>query len=711
MDGVYATIGARLDYASFVPAPVPGIVRADLRKRDGTAYTVLKNPLGEDGAGTYLQLEPADAELFELMDGRRTTADILVEYLGRRGHFALDRLARLTAALAANGFFGEARVDVYRGLRQRKALRDPLARASLLLRKLIVWNIASWSNAERAVDLVYRWGGRLAFTPAGAAALLLLAVVGLVVWFREFTSPRHQLFTIEGSYLLGLAALVLLQVLSISVHEAGHALAIRHFGRRVRRLGLAMYYLFPCMYVDSTDMVLATRRQRIVVSLAGPLGGVSVGAACALVAASQPETVVGAIAFKAATLFVFQFVLNLLPILDLDGYHVLVDALDAPLLRQRALGFVRGGLPRKVRRRERWTPSEAGLAVYGLLAIVVSVLTLGFSVFIWDQRVAVLAGELLRGGPAGAIGFALLLLVFVGPLLVAVVGRVVGLGRTAVRVRAARTQRRRTEALLDRVRVLQRVPFLGGLPGPGLAAVGAQLAEEHADAGDVVMTAGEPGDRFYLVRHGELEVLSPDGVVIGTLKEGDGFGELALLDSRPRSATVRATTSAELWSLDRSHFNRWVRDRFEVAARIRSSAEERSALRALPFFRGLGPAELPRIAARLRTMRFVAGQPVFSAGDPGDRYYVIREGTAEVRLADGTPLRAIGPGEGFGELALLLGKPRTATVVATSALVVQALGRADFVALVRASGETVGQFRTRTAHYVGAGLGSAVAGD
>ncbi len=711
MDGVYAAIGARLDYSSLVPAPLSGIERADLRKRDGTAYTVLKNPRGEEGAGTYLQLEPADAELFELMDGRRTTADILVEYLGRRGHFALDRLARLTAALAANGFFGDPRVDVYRRLRQHKARHDPLVRASLLLRKLIVWNIASWSNAEPVVDLVYRAGGRLAFTRIGAVVLLLFAATGLVVWFREFTSPRHQLFTIQGSYLLGLAALVLLQVLSISVHEAGHALAIRHFKRRVRRLGLAIYYLFPCLYVDSTDMVLATRRQRIVVSLAGPLGGVSVGAGCALLAASQPDTLVGAIAFKAATLFVFQFVLNLLPILDLDGYHVLVDALDAPLLRQRALGFVRGGLPRKVRRRERWTPAEAGLAIYGVLAIVISLLTLGFSVLIWDQRVSALAEELLRGGPAGAIGFALLLLVFVGPILVAVAMRLLGLGRTAVRIRASRTQRRRSEALLDRVRILQRVPFLGGLPGPGLAAVGAQLADQHVEAGDVVMTAGEPGDRFYLVRQGELEVLSPEGTVIGTLKPGDGFGELALLDSRPRSATVRATTAVELWSLDRAHFNRWVRDRFEVAARIRASAQERNTLRSLPFFRGLGPAELPRIAARLRTMRFAAGQPVFNAGDPGDRYYVIREGTAEVRLANGTPLRRIGPGDGFGELALLLGKPRTATIVGITDLVVQALGRADFVALVRASGETVGQFRTRTAHYVGPGLGSAVAGE
>ncbi|MBI2774282.1 MAG: site-2 protease family protein [Chloroflexi bacterium] len=63
------------------------------------------------------------------------------------------------------------------------------------------------------------------------------------------------------------------RIRAISIHEAGHALAIRHFGRRVRKLGVAVYYLFPCMYVDATDMVMAPRYQRVIVAFAGPLAG------------------------------------------------------------------------------------------------------------------------------------------------------------------------------------------------------------------------------------------------------------------------------------------------------------------------------------------------------------------------------------------------------------------------------------------------------
>jgi len=113
MEGIWAVLRERLDYASFVPRLVPDIERAELRRRDGSTYYVLKNPRGERGAGLYVRLEPEDLRLVDLMDGVRTVQDILVAHLERQGTFALDRLARVTAVLGANGFFGEERAPVY----------------------------------------------------------------------------------------------------------------------------------------------------------------------------------------------------------------------------------------------------------------------------------------------------------------------------------------------------------------------------------------------------------------------------------------------------------------------------------------------------------------------------------------------------------------------------------------------------------------------
>ncbi len=702
-EGIWATLRDRLDYAASVPELVGDMVRVDLRNRDGTSYTVIKNPRADRGAGTYLRLEPADVEILELMDGQRSVQEILVEHLGRTGTFALDRLARLTAALRANGFFGEEPPPLYEKLRARRASRDPVLRSQTLLRRLVMWDIARWENAEGTVDLLYRLGGRFFFSPPGAVVASLLGAAGLWVWLGETASGKHDLVTFNGSYVLGILILVVLQVLSISLHEAGHALAIRHYGRRVRRLGVAVYYLFPCFYVDSTDMALAPRGQRIVVSLAGPLGGLVIAAACAFVAAASGHTLVGDLAYRAASLFVFQFVLNMLPILDLDGYHILVDALDAPMLRQRALAFVRSSAIRKVRRRERWSGREVGLAIFGGSAIATSLLVLLFSVWIWQTRVSVAAAELFSLGPGGVLILGAIVIVFVGPLLVAFVARGVGLARTTMRLYAARRKRAIERELSDRVALLGRVRFLHGLPRQALSAIAHHLRVEEIAQGDTVVTYGEPGDRFYLVRSGRLEAIGPDGQSFGTIIPGEGFGELALLDRTTRSATVRALEPAVVWSLDRGHFGRWVQDRYEVRARIRASRDERSGLAGLPFFRGVSGQELDRIAARMRTVRVPAGEAVFHAGDGADRFYVIREGRASVHLPTGAHARDLGPGDNFGELALLFGGGRTATVRAVTDLVLAGLARDDFARLVRASGESAGDIRARTAHYVGVG--------
>jgi putative peptide zinc metalloprotease protein len=709
MDGIWETIRQRIEYATFVPHPVPDFERADLRRRDGTPYTMLKNPRGARGAGLYVRLEPEDVALFELMDGTRTIQDILVKHLEQSGVFALARLARLTAALSANGFFGEERPRVYERLALQRALRDPLTRLSLALRRLITWDVARWSNADATVRRIYGAGGWLAFTRVGAILIGLLCVAGVYAYVGELRAGRHGLVKVGDSYLFGILVLLVLQVLAVTIHEAGHALAITHYGRRVRRLGLAIYYLFPCLYVDSTDMSMSTRKARIVVSLAGPIGGLTVAALCAFVAAADGG-IAGGLAFRAASLLIFQFAMNMLPILELDGYYVLSDLLDAPMLRGRAMAFARGGVMRKIRRRERWSPGEVGLAVYGALAIATSLFMIAFSLGIWESRVGATAGELLAIGPAGLVILAVLVIVFIGPLLLALVARLIGWGRSAARASAARARQAKQAILIERARALGRVPFLIGLNGPALLAIASHLRDERVEAGATVVTIGEPGDRFYVIRTGRLEALNADGTVRGALAPGDGFGELALLDHRPRGATVRATEDSELWSLDRGHFERWVRDRYEIAARIRNSAEDRAALAALPFFRGLEPQELDRLLPRMVTVRVPAGEAVFREGDVGDRYYVIRAGEAEL-TAGGQVLTRMRPGGGFGELALLFGRPRSGTVTAVTDLELAALGRNEFAWLVKTSGETMGEFRARTAHYVGAaGLGSAVQG-
>jgi MFS family permease len=104
-------------------------------------------------------------------------------------------------------------------------------------------------------------------------------------------------------------------------------------------------------------------------------------------------------------------------------------------------------------------------------------------------------------------------------------------------------------------------------------------------------------------------------------------------------------------------------------------------LRQVRMLRLLPVPAIEGLALRLRRSRVEAQTDVFRKGDPGDDFYVIESGRVAV-LDDGQEIRRLGPGEAFGEIALLRAVPRTATVRALEATELAALSGADFVSAV-----------------------------
>lgn len=101
-------------------------------------------------------------------------------------------------------------------------------------------------------------------------------------------------------------------------------------------------------------------------------------------------------------------------------------------------------------------------------------------------------------------------------------------------------------------------------------------------------------------------------------------------------------------------------------------------LRRVPLFAPLDLATLERLARSLVSVTATPGEVVIRQGDEGDRYYVIAHGEVAVSI-DGQPIRTLGPGEGFGEIALLRNLPRTSTVTAIGEVQLGALGREAFL--------------------------------
>jgi CRP-like cAMP-binding protein len=107
-------------------------------------------------------------------------------------------------------------------------------------------------------------------------------------------------------------------------------------------------------------------------------------------------------------------------------------------------------------------------------------------------------------------------------------------------------------------------------------------------------------------------------------------------------------------------------------------------LKKVPLFADLDARELEQISGSMRERRFAAGNTVTQEGAGGAGFFVVESGEAAVSV-DGEPRGTIGPGDYFGEIALLTGSDRTATIVASSDMLCYGMTPWDFRPLVESN--------------------------
>jgi CRP-like cAMP-binding protein len=114
-----------------------------------------------------------------------------------------------------------------------------------------------------------------------------------------------------------------------------------------------------------------------------------------------------------------------------------------------------------------------------------------------------------------------------------------------------------------------------------------------------------------------------------------------------------------------------------------------TTLESLSIFSPLAPSALDALARRATRLAVPAGEVVVAEGDVGDRFFVVESG--RVAVSHGSDVvRQQGPGEYFGEIALLRDVPRTATVTAAEDTVLVSVDRSDFLGAVTGSAESAG---------------------
>lgn len=241
------------------------------------------------------------------------------------------------------------------------------------------------------------------------------------------------------------------------------------------------------------------------------------------------------------------------------------------------------------------------------------------------------------------------------------------------------------------VRLLHGVRVLRALDMPSLEDVAARVVRTQAKAGTDVIRQGDIGDLFHVIERGEAEVLI-GGYPVARLHRGAGFGERALLRQTPRSATVRALSDLELWSLGRDDFlmvmtGQRPDDDDQAARPLRPRAEDigsmplAEVLADLSQLAGASRERLERLAASTTTQQFQSGDAVLSEGEAADAVYVVLAGRALVSVA-GEPTNELHPGDAFGEIAVLHSTRRTGTVTAIEPLTVCRVPAPEYLAAV-----------------------------
>lgn len=248
-------------------------------------------------------------------------------------------------------------------------------------------------------------------------------------------------------------------------------------------------------------------------------------------------------------------------------------------------------------------------------------------------------------------------------------------------------------------------------------------------AGETLFRQGAPADRAFLLAAGSVTISTrlpgDERVRLAEMGRGELVGEIALTQRSMRSATATAGTPVSAFALDSGDFEalraQYHRAAFkvlrrlslllcgrlrhiseELAARLAASqvvvaprcatlppdgqphppsAECRRLLAILPFFQGFSAAEIEELAACSLQWSLPRGHLLFVEGEPGASCFITVRGAVEVRMQRGemrSRLALLGPGRLFGELPLLDGGPRSATVLVREDALLLELGRDAF---------------------------------
>ncbi len=224
--------------------------------------------------------------------------------------------------------------------------------------------------------------------------------------------------------------------------------------------------------------------------------------------------------------------------------------------------------------------------------------------------------------------------------------------------------------------ILQRTSLFRFLPQQYLEQVVPLLKEENYEFGDVIVQQGDPADSFYVLMSGRARAIKTDQsgneIALATLRPGDVFGEAALGDGGTRNAMIRCSTAVAALRLNRSDFLALCEQVPEIKHQVELIKRHRALQGFLYEFSNFGRLPTPALRSmveKLSPVEVAKGNLIIREGDSAGPMYILEKGRARAFAGNNgreTNLAFYRDGDFFGELSILNGSPRAASVEAFS---------------------------------------------
>mmetsp|Transcript_12321 Transcript_12321/g.24548 ORF Transcript_12321/g.24548 Transcript_12321/m.24548 type:complete len:876 (+) Transcript_12321:124-2751(+) len=291
-----------------------------------------------------------------------------------------------------------------------------------------------------------------------------------------------------------------------------------------------------------------------------------------------------------------------------------------------------------------------------------------FFYIIYDGRVSYLINGERNGGASVGSCFGELSLMHGHPRSATVLADVEctlwSLGRIEFRTMIALTDSSATEEL---VASLRGVVLLQNMADEDIHKLALVTKTISVDQGCSIVKKGSVGSVFYMIKQGNVMCSDLPNNSITYMKSGEYFGERSLLTGASRSCTVTSIEPCILFTLEKNDFH-------DLLGSYESTMNQNHLMRVIsiiPLFKKLRESERSALVSMMKTVTFKHGDYIIKQGEEGDSFYVIVNGSAKVLFKkkdeiSAKTLKMLGPGNFFGEMALLKRQPRTCSVLSNS---------------------------------------------